>query len=311
MAVSYLHTNTSSALVGTPSEVGNYLMQRAAGSTGPNISSGNMNASATLSAWFFSEVGDPGTAGAAGNFTVQLAFATQNVNIGVRVYLQRFNAAGAAQGTAVESGSGSQLASAATRIYSFTNPSLGTWTSGDRLGMRVQFTNVSGSMNQSCVLAVNTADAYTATPFTDPVAITPSSASHDHVASTPALTENAGGPDHNLTVASASHTHVTGSPSLTSIYGLTTSSASHTHTVTTPSLTEHEAGFGIPTGLTVTPTSTTTLDVSWDAMVSATGFDIERDSVLIATNYVGVLYEDTGLDPATEYSYRVRAVQAV
>lgn len=38
--------------------------------------------------------------------------------------------------------------------------------------------------------------------------------------------------------------------------------------------------------------------------------DIERDSVIIATDVSGTTYSDTGLSPATEYSYRARSVRA-
>jgi hypothetical protein len=114
---------------------------------------------------------------------------------------------------------------------------------------------------------------------------------------------------YNLSPASAVHTHTASTPSAVAVVPLTPSSASHTHTSGTPTLTEAGDPFGVPTGLAVTPTGNTTMDVSWNAVDTATGYDIERDSVVIATDHVGLLYQDTGLSTATEYSYRVRAVQ--
>jgi hypothetical protein len=63
-----------------------------------------------------------------------------------------------------------------------------------------------------------------------------------------------------------------------------------------------------PTGLTVTVISQSQLDVSWDAVPSATGYDIERDGSVIVTSHATTSYSDTGLTAGTAYSYRVRAV---
>lgn len=74
-------------------------------------------------------------------------------------------------------------------------------------------------------------------------------------------------------------------------------------TVTTP------AGTGLqpPTGLTVTTVSSTELDLSWNAASGATGYDIERDGVVIVTDHATTSYADTGLTPSTTYTYRVRS----
>ena len=37
-------------------------------------------------------------------------------------------------------------------------------------------------------------------------------------------------------------------------------------------------------------------------------YDIDRDLVVVATDVTATQYEDTELDPVTEYSYRVRSV---
>ena len=65
------------------------------------------------------------------------------------------------------------------------------------------------------------------------------------------------------------------------------------------------AGTPTPTAVAV---SATQIDISWPAIDSATGYDIERDSVVIATDHATTTYNDTGLNPSTTYTYRVRSV---
>ena len=54
------------------------------------------------------------------------------------------------------------------------------------------------------------------------------------------------------------------------------------------------------------------IDLTWDPVETAGGilafYEIERDSVVIDTS-LDETYSDTGLSPATEYDYRVRAVE--
>ena len=69
------------------------------------------------------------------------------------------------------------------------------------------------------------------------------------------------------------------------------------------------AVFGAPTGLTATPVSSTAIDLSWSAVPTATGYDVERDTVVIATDVAATTYSDTGLTASTAYDYRVRAVK--
>lgn len=58
--------------------------------------------------------------------------------------------------------------------------------------------------------------------------------------------------------------------------------------------------------------SGTQIDLTWDPVETAGGtlafYQIERDSVIINTS-LDETYSDTGLTPATEYDYRVRAVE--
>ena len=63
---------------------------------------------------------------------------------------------------------------------------------------------------------------------------------------------------------------------------------------------------GAPTGLTATPVTSSRIDLDWDDTAGATGYDVERNSVVVASPAVSA-YSDTGLTPNTLYSYRVRS----
>lgn len=67
-------------------------------------------------------------------------------------------------------------------------------------------------------------------------------------------------------------------------------------------------GFGKPTGLTVTTISGSELDLTWNAVDTATSYDVTRGGVVI-TNVATTSYNDTGLSPGTTYTYRVIAVK--
>jgi hypothetical protein len=62
-----------------------------------------------------------------------------------------------------------------------------------------------------------------------------------------------------------------------------------------------------PANLTVTIISPTQLDISWDAATGATGYDLERDGVIISEYQPTTSYSDTGLTEGTTYTYRVRS----
>lgn len=48
--------------------------------------------------------------------------------------------------------------------------------------------------------------------------------------------------------------------------------------------------------------------LSWDSYPGATGYDIERNGVVVASNVEGQIYIDDSANPSSDYRYRVRAI---
>jgi hypothetical protein len=73
-----------------------------------------------------------------------------------------------------------------------------------------------------------------------------------------------------------------------------------------------------PVSLTATPFSSTEIDLSWSTPTmnggsSITGYQIERDNgngFNVIKNSTTVTYQDTGLTPSTQYSYRISAINS-
>ncbi|WP_127529929.1 family 14 glycosylhydrolase [Paenibacillus kobensis] len=69
----------------------------------------------------------------------------------------------------------------------------------------------------------------------------------------------------------------------------------------------------VPTGLTSTGKTDTTVSLSWTASTDNTGgsglagYDVYRNGNLVKSGVTAASYTDTGLSPATSYSYTVRA----
>ncbi len=68
----------------------------------------------------------------------------------------------------------------------------------------------------------------------------------------------------------------------------------------------------VPTGLTATATSSSAIDLSWNASTGdgtypVAGYQIFRNSTQVATDTSGTTYADTGLAASTTYSYTVDA----
>lgn len=66
----------------------------------------------------------------------------------------------------------------------------------------------------------------------------------------------------------------------------------------------------VPTGLTTFPETPDRIRLTWTASPKATGYDIERDGTVIATDYRDTIFWDYGLAPNSTHSYRVRASES-
>ena len=70
-----------------------------------------------------------------------------------------------------------------------------------------------------------------------------------------------------------------------------------------------------PLGVTATPLGTTAIRLTWNQVPSAEAYEVERAAgngafASVSANVGGTFYEDTGLQPNTQYRYRVRALRS-
>ena len=63
--------------------------------------------------------------------------------------------------------------------------------------------------------------------------------------------------------------------------------------------------------LTAATQSTTAIKLTWNAVTDATSYNVYREGSKIASVATGTTYSDTGLNPNTQYCYRVTAVNSV
>ncbi len=70
-------------------------------------------------------------------------------------------------------------------------------------------------------------------------------------------------------------------------------------------------GWGAPQNLVATPNGSDKVDLTWDAVVGADWYRVERDGSIVSPYGSPTLtsYQDSGLQASTTYVYRVRAVQ--
>ena len=152
--------------------------------------------------------------------------------------------------------------------------------------------------------------------------LAPDNATHTHTSDQSGLTQA-----HSLTPDDAAHAHTAEQSTLAAAYTLTPADATHGHTADAAGLTQanvlapdasahgHTADASVfttspavPTGLNVVSKTSTSVTVGWDAVTGVDAYDIDRDLAVVATDVTATQYEDTELDPSTEYSYRVRSV---
>jgi hypothetical protein len=73
-------------------------------------------------------------------------------------------------------------------------------------------------------------------------------------------------------------------------------------------VTEATPAVGGPENIVATAISDDAIDVTWDAVSGAVGYDVRRDGVVIQADHPTTSYSDSGLTPLTEYDYDVRGV---
>jgi hypothetical protein len=230
-----------------------------------------------------------------GTFTAVLNVSTAAAGTNARCYLQRVNSSGVQQAEVVSPTGYLSTATTGDKTWTWTDPALGTWAAGDRLVLRVEVQNTNAHGGAVGPTWDNTAaNTRLDTPYVIPVtsthtvdAIVRATLQRTHtvdavVQTTPSLTHTVD-----------AHVEVGGGGTV-----------EKTHTVDS-----YVVCLPQVTGLTVTPASPTQLNLSWNAVTGADGYDIERDNVVIKTGHHTNSYSDTGLAPATQYAYRVRAVQ--
>ena len=67
--------------------------------------------------------------------------------------------------------------------------------------------------------------------------------------------------------------------------------------------------FGPPGNFTATAVDFDQIDLAWDSVLTAEGYDIERDGIIIVVLNLDTDYSDTGLNSGQEYVYRVRSAK--
>lgn len=164
MATTYYLTTTASDLSVPGDNWDNSMTTTAPGATTLNQSVAN---EATENDYGYTAAGVPGADGTSGNYTVTVEVNTGNIELTLDCAVARVNSSGTVQGGPTTSDGGGQTASAGTKTYNFTSPSLGTWASGDRL--RVTFTQVNANKHggdEVCTHDIGSAGTRVSAPWT-------------------------------------------------------------------------------------------------------------------------------------------------
>lgn len=102
--------------------------------------------------------------------------------------------------------------------------------------------------------------------------------------------------------------------SLAAVVGVFATLAVLTVAVWTPGTAQAQAPFAAPANLVATATSTSEINLSWDAGLGQTSYEVERQDdgdpgwTSLSRSITGTTYSDTGLTADTQYTYRVRGV---
>ena len=182
MSTTYYVTNSTSDFSGGADF--NYVVSKTAGTASETTITIAKGATETSYAWTAS--GDPSTLGTStGTYSVEVDVTTGESQITLAIYFERVNSSGTVQATQGAS-QGSVSLSAGVKTYSYTNPSLGTWASGDRLRLKYTFVNTAAHSNLSVGITFNDANSEAVMPWTDPNAtVTPATVAATTVVPTP------------------------------------------------------------------------------------------------------------------------------
>lgn len=161
MAVTYYQRDIASDL-SVAGANGNTKLLTTTGTAG--TLSVNMDKGGTADLYMWTEPTVPGAAGSTGNYTVTCNVAVGATSANVTAQLERVSAAGTVQTSGAVSAQ--QSVTAGIKTFNFTALSLGTWASGDRLRLRLNFINLASHQTDSATIGVNTSDEYVLTPWT-------------------------------------------------------------------------------------------------------------------------------------------------
>lgn len=123
----------------------------------------------------------------------------------------------------------------------------------------------------------------------------------------------------DITTTSASATATLPTPTIDAqrVVEVTTTSVEATATVPTatveigePPVSASVSFLAVPQNLVATTVSSSQIDLDWDVVSGAATYSVMRDGVVVETGIDTNSWSDTGLDPSTNYHYRVKGVAA-
>lgn len=137
----------------------------------------------------FTPAGDPGVGGTStGTFTVTWVMSFANTDLQHSVQLARVNSVGTISASTAFT---AEQTSASSLTFSFTNPALGTWASGDRLRVTFRVRDTSTMNNESVDYAIGSSGVQISAPWSESQNITLGTATSTSAAATPAITYGA------------------------------------------------------------------------------------------------------------------------
>lgn len=162
MAITYHLSSTNSDLSGGA----DFNKKLLTSTSGAGTISVTIAASSTETSYAWTEPGVPGTAGTStGSFTVEVNVTTAASNTTVRAFLTRVNSSGVSQAGPIAPAEAAAATTLGIKTFTYSNPALGTWASGDRLRVEYTFVNSHASQTRTPVIGTNTTSEDVATPF--------------------------------------------------------------------------------------------------------------------------------------------------